>query len=63
LAAALQRLAASRGPHANAKSVRLGPAAPVWLKGAFQALLLPTINLFLKSVNYNNPRDERSQGT
>jgi len=38
LAAPLQRLAASGGPHANAKSMRFGSSASVRLKGAFQVL-------------------------
>ena len=55
LAASLQGLAASGSPHANAKSMRFGTTPSVWLKGAFQVLVLPSRNLWFKTDNYHNP--------
>jgi hypothetical protein len=62
LAAALQRLASPRGPHANAESMRLSPTPSVRLKCAFQISMLPTLNLLLGSDRYNNLAADSSQG-
>jgi hypothetical protein len=62
LAAALQRLAASWGPHANAESMRLSPTPSVRLICTFQISLLPTLNLLIGSDRYNNLAADSSQG-
>jgi hypothetical protein len=62
LAAALQRLAASRGPHTNTESMRLSPTPSVRLICAFQISLLPTLNLLIGSDRYNNLAADSSQG-